>query len=310
MKISVCMGLYNGAKYIQQQLQTIYEQSVRPDEVILCDDGSKDSTVEIVKSFIKSNNLQDSWKVYCNEVNKGYPDNFYYAMSLCGGDVVFLADQDDLWHKDKIKVLSEHLEANRDTKCVCCKFELVDEAGANIHTVMAPTTSGESKAARQVTIEDVFYKCEWPGMVMAYRNEWYKSWAPVEGETKIPHDFLVCARASEENGFVQLDETLAYHRRHENNTGGEEHRISRLLNKERKLKEIEDYLKILEDFQKDVLATERGKNALEDKLTSMQGRYEALKSGKVIKVLGNAWRNRKQTRVATVVCDVVICKGE
>ena len=310
MKISVCMGTYNGEKYILQQLQTIYEQSRKSDEVILCDDGSKDDTVKIIRKFIQEKHLQECWTLYENEVNKGYPNNFYYAMSLCSGDVVFLADQDDLWHKDKIKILTEHLEANEDAKCVCCKFELVDEAGANIHTMMAPTSSGESKTARQVTIEDVFYKCEWPGMVMAYRNDWYKAWAPAEGETEIPHDFLVCARAAEEGGFVQLDESLAYHRRHENNTGGEEHRISRLLNKERKLKEIEDYLKILEGFQKEVLVTERGRVALADKLRSMKGRYEALQSRKITKVLGNAWRNRKQTRVATVVCDVVICKGK
>ena len=307
MKISVCMGTYNGEKYIRQQLQTIYDQSRKPDEVILCDDCSRDDTVRIIREFIENNSLQETWKLYENGSNKGYPENFYYAMRLCSGDVVFLADQDDLWHKDKIKILAEHLDANEGVKCVCCKFELIDEKGADIRTVMAPTVSRGSMDVRLVSIEDVFYKCEWPGMVMAYRNEWYKSWAPKEGRTKIFHDFLVCARAAEEDGFIQIDETLAYHRRHENNIGGEEHRIRRLLDKERKLKEIEIYLQTLKGFQKGVLITEKGNAALTDKLESMQGRYEALRSGKVGKVLKNAWRYRKQTRIATVICDVVIC---
>ncbi len=308
MKISVCMGTYNGAQYILEQLQTIYEQSRVPDEVILCDDGSKDETVKIIREFIENNGLQAKWKLYENKENKGYPANFYYAMGLCTGDVVFLADQDDLWHKDKIKTLAEYLERNPDVKCVCCKFELIDSNGANIHTLMAPTVSGESKNARRVSIEDVFYKCEWPGMVMAYRNEWCKSWIKGIGEVKIPHDFLVCARAAEEDGFVQIDEVLAYHRRHDNNAGGEEHRLRRLLNKERKMKEIEDYLEILEGFiVGECLGTERGREALSDKLNSMQGRYVALASGKITGVLANAWRYRNQTRIVTMVCDVVIC---
>ena len=49
--ISVCMGTYNGAIYIREQLQTILDQTVKPDEVILCDDGSTDSTREMIVGF-------------------------------------------------------------------------------------------------------------------------------------------------------------------------------------------------------------------------------------------------------------------
>lgn len=328
MKISVCMGIYNGEKYIEEQLSSLLHQTRRPDEVILCDDGSRDRTVEKIEHFIEENNLQDNWKLYLNEQNKGYPGNFYYAMSLCTGDVVFLADQDDIWHPAKIEKMIKVLEERSDAKCVCCKFGLIDGEGHDIHSIMAPAQTNGTGELRNVSIADVFYKCEWPGMVMAYRNAWYRTWAaPTQNpaaqismeqthaeqiqtqELTIPHDFLVCARAAEEGGFLQMDEELAYHRRHDSNTGGEEHRLKKLLSKPRKMKEIEAYLHILDAFSHEkVLQTQEGIEALQRKVCSMHGRYDALCSRKIRKVLRNAWKQRKEVRPATVICDLLIVK--
>ena len=308
MTTSVCMGIYNGEKYIEEQLYSILHQTKAPDEVILCDDGSTDATVSFVQEFIRENRLQEKWHLYCNEQNKGYPGNFYYAMSLCTQEVVFLADQDDIWAETKLERMCAVLEQHPKAKAVCCKFGLIDAEGENIQTIMSPTHSSGTGELRQVTIEDVFYKCEWPGMVVAYRNEWYQAW-DVQAEHSIPHDFLICARAAEEEGFLQMDEELAFHRRHDNNAGGEEHHLRKLLNKQRKLKEIQDYLQILDAFEKEkVLLTAKGNTALQQKHRSMRGRFEALQSGKITKVLANAKEQRKNVRLATVLCDVLIVK--
>ena len=91
--------------------------------------------------------------------------------------------------------------------------------------------------------------------------------------------------------------------------GGEEHRIQRLLNKARKLHEIEKYLKILTDFeQENVLKTQEGKTALYKKTQSMQQRLNALQSGKISRVIDNARKNRENVRFATMLCDILIVK--
>ena len=75
------------------------------------------------------------------------------------------------------------------------------------------------------------------------------------------------------------------------------------------LKEIEEYNGILAEFaEKNVLRSEKGTRALEEKRDSMQGRYEALLSGRIGNVLKNAWNHRKQVRPATVICDVLIAR--
>ena len=307
MTVSVCMGTYNGETYIEQQLNTILRQTKAPEEVILCDDGSTDNTVSIIERFIRKNGLDGKWKLYRNKINKGYPSNFYYACSLCNEEIVFLADQDDIWKNDKIEKMCRVMEKNPGAKSVCCKFNLMDEKEQEIHSIMAPTHAHETGEVRNVPVEEIFYKCQWPGMVMAYRRDWYESWT--KGNYQIPHDFLIAARAAEEGGFFQLDETLAYHRRHDHNTGGEEHHIRKLLNRDRKLKEIRDYLQILQQFLKEeVLATHTAKLLLNRKTTVMQQSEAALQSGRISAVIKNAWKNRKYVRLATAVCDVIIVK--
>lgn len=77
MTISVCMCTYNGENFIKEQLESIFNQMRQPDEVIICDDDSADSTVKIISEFIREKELQSKWKLYVNETNKGYPGNFF-----------------------------------------------------------------------------------------------------------------------------------------------------------------------------------------------------------------------------------------
>lgn len=49
--ISVCMATYNGAKYIEKQLDSILSQLSADDEIVISDDGSKDETISIIESM-------------------------------------------------------------------------------------------------------------------------------------------------------------------------------------------------------------------------------------------------------------------
>ncbi len=313
MTTSVCMGIYNGAAYLETQLESIRVQTKHPDQVIICDDSSTDASAELAQDFIDRYGLQERWKLYRNRERKGYPGNYYHAMSLCTMDVVFLADQDDIWAAGKMDEMCKTFEAHPEAKCVCCKFGLIDREGKDIHSLMQPAVSHGTGNVREISIGDVFYKCEWPGMVMAYRRAWFeeKIRKRLPGQvSRLPHDFLVSALAAEAHGFLQLDSELAYHRRHESNAGGEEHRLGRLLNRERKLREIETYNRLLDAFQEEeVLTSREARKALEEKRTVMGERYEALLSRRLTKVMANAWRHRGMVRPATVICDMILCFG-
>jgi glycosyltransferase involved in cell wall biosynthesis len=105
MKISIALATYNGEKFISDQLDSFCNQNKLPDELIVSDDLSSDSTMIILKKFAK----QAPFKVniYQNKSNLGYARNFNNALTKTTGDLVFLSDQDDIWYKNKIKTISE-----------------------------------------------------------------------------------------------------------------------------------------------------------------------------------------------------------
>lgn len=127
-RISVVMATYNGAGYILEQIESILAQSLQPHEVIVCDDCSVDGTYEIVNEFIVRHQLS-SWQLYRNEVNLGFSNNFYNAICKSTGDLVFLADQDDVWMENKIHDMAKAFDLNNDIKVLSCKNDLIDSRG-------------------------------------------------------------------------------------------------------------------------------------------------------------------------------------
>lgn len=98
--LSIAMCNYNGAQYLQQQLNSISAQTRLPDELFICDNCSSDTTVEIIYGL--SRKAPFPVRLYLNEVNLGTTRNFAKTIGLCEGDVIALSDQDDVWHQDKL----------------------------------------------------------------------------------------------------------------------------------------------------------------------------------------------------------------
>lgn len=100
-KTSVAMCTYNGALYLSHQLASIAAQSYQPDELIVCDDGSDDSTLDVVKSF--SRKAKFSIQVFINESRLGAVKNFEKCLRLCNNEFIALSDQDDVWLPYKLE---------------------------------------------------------------------------------------------------------------------------------------------------------------------------------------------------------------
>lgn len=123
--ISVAMAVYNGGKYIIKQLDSIKNQTLKVDEVIMTDDGSTDGTVELVEKYISDNNLSN-WKIIRNEVNLRFSKNFFKAVDLTQGDYVFLADQDDIWREDKVELMIKEFEKDSELMALSTSCTIID----------------------------------------------------------------------------------------------------------------------------------------------------------------------------------------
>lgn len=123
--ISVAMCTYSGGKYLQEQLYSIAKQTRLPDEIVICDDGSTDSTLQILNEFKKITAFEV--RIYHNERRLGSTKNFEKAINLCKGDIIVLSDQDDVWLPHKIEKLEQIFKSNPDIGYIFSDAIVVDE---------------------------------------------------------------------------------------------------------------------------------------------------------------------------------------
>jgi glycosyltransferase involved in cell wall biosynthesis len=91
------MAVYNGEKYIEGQIKSILSQLSSCDELIVVNDFSTDNTMTIIYKII-----DERLKIFNNIENLGVIRTFETAISKAKGNYIFLSDQDDIWHADKI----------------------------------------------------------------------------------------------------------------------------------------------------------------------------------------------------------------
>ena len=99
------MATYNGERFLREQLESLYSQTMPPYEVFVSDDHSTDETHKILEEFNKTHGL----KYVVNENPLGVNKNFEQAIRSCTGDYIIICDQDDLWFSDKIQKSFEKL---------------------------------------------------------------------------------------------------------------------------------------------------------------------------------------------------------
>jgi glycosyltransferase involved in cell wall biosynthesis len=125
MKISVVIASYNGEKYIAEQLGSICRQTLAPDEVVICDDCSTDGTVRAAEeTAAKYDGIK--FRISVNPSPLGCDRNFERAISLAAGDVIYLADQDDIWLPDRLEIMQSILDNSPQPGAVFCDSRIVD----------------------------------------------------------------------------------------------------------------------------------------------------------------------------------------
>ncbi len=210
MKTSVVMSTYNGKRYIRAQLDLIRNQTRKPDEVLIFDDGSSDDTYEIVSDYIASFELKN-WKLKKNPQNYGWRKSFIHAISCATGNLIFTADQDDIWCLDKVEKMSAICEKNDRILVLVADYQEF-----TFDDVPTQKEKRDTCKVEQIPCDDKWYYIKRPGCVFGFRKEivpymikaWYKDYA---------HDVLMWQIGILMNGLYHIDYTAIYFRRHDSN---------------------------------------------------------------------------------------------
>ncbi|MBQ9234288.1 MAG: glycosyltransferase [Lachnospiraceae bacterium] len=238
MKISVIMASYNGARYITEQLNSIDNQSVNPDEIIIVDDASDDNTKELIKTFFEDTDI--TGRLVEHTKNIGYRDTFFDALSYAAGDVIFLCDQDDVWQSDKIEKMLKVMKDNESVKALNTSYKLIDCDGNEISEgIRNGRRNKDKRKLYGISLEQVLSYNAAMGCTMAFTSDIKDLLLEHINEKKtynIPHDWIINIAAALSDGLYMLNEELIYYRLHGDNTIG----LNRAATIEKRIKDYEE----------------------------------------------------------------------
>ena len=226
MKISIAMTTYNGQRYIIQQLDSIRGQSLAACEVIIFDDCSCDNTPAIIGEYIKQHQLHN-WHLHISKENMGYINNFYKSIKETTGDIIFLSDQDDIWHNDKLEKMTGLFEAHPDMHVLDTSFKKIDADGreiaskprlnrANHNLVRSHVRPG---ALKKLHLNDVLWRNISPGCTIALTRRCKELFLDSCSEM-CPHDWQINIYGALLGGLYFSNQILTDYRIHTNNAIG------------------------------------------------------------------------------------------
>lgn len=225
MKLSIAMCTYNGARHLQEQLNSIARQTRLPDELVVCDDGSSDGTPEAVRKFAAG--APFVVRLYVNEKNLGSTRNFEKAISLCEGDVIALSDQDDVWLPEKLQRFEAEFAASPEVGLVFSDALVVDESlrplDYTLWQSLEFTPQWQKRLTQghafQVLLENFYVT----GATMAFRSRLRELALPIHATSlrrfgKKPmefiHDAWIALMAAAAAELVPISEALIKYRQH------------------------------------------------------------------------------------------------
>jgi hypothetical protein len=133
LSISIVLCTFNGARFLEAQWDSLLAQSRLPDEIIVRDDASGDGTWALLETLSARAEAQGvRVRVTRNERNLGYVANFEAALREASGEAVFLCDQDDVWHAEKIAILIAAFEHRAGLLLLCTEARRIGEDGEGL----------------------------------------------------------------------------------------------------------------------------------------------------------------------------------
>lgn len=216
--VHIVMATYNGEKFIREQLDSLLCQTYSNLSIEICDDGSSDTTIDIVKEYAKKDSRIT---LHQNESNEGYVKNFLKGIKRSTAPYVMLCDQDDIWNKDKVErtlakmkqseksnqnvpllVYSDAMNYDSDTKKELGRFH--QSSRLNTKKVDTPHLFMENKCIGCTIMVN--------GVMRDFLNELPK-------EIRV-HDWWLALIAAHFGKLLYLDEPTLLYRQHSNNMIG------------------------------------------------------------------------------------------
>ena len=260
--ISIAMCTYNSERYLREQLDSFVAQTRRPDELVICDDASTDSTPEMIADFARTAPFEV--RIWNQPANVGRMPNFEKSIALCSKDIIFLSDADDVWHVDKLDLMAQALQSAPHATGVFCDAEIVDAElrplGRSVWEHIRLTPALQSRVRNGDAVGPLLRSQIVQGAALAFRASCRPLLLPLS--SRWGHDSWIAVLLFTSGDLVPVNTKLLSYRQHETNLlgvmGPRPSRLQRLVGRFRdprahyrkKLAMTLDHLAQMDDLRK------------------------------------------------------------
>ncbi|WP_238529776.1 glycosyltransferase family 2 protein [Nitrosospira multiformis] len=217
--LSVALASFNGERYIAEQLESIAQQYRLPDELVISDDASTDSTTDIVLRFARHAPFPVQLLEHSERL--GSTRNFQTAICACNGDIIFLCDQDDVWYPKKIELIEAGFIDNHNAGAVFTDADVVGENLNPSEIRLWEAFKFNSKEQAQINgcdaLEVLFKHPVVTGATMAFRSIYRDLILPLPD---MWHDAWIALLIGATSSLVALPTPLIAYRQHNSNQLG------------------------------------------------------------------------------------------
>lgn len=231
MQISIALCTYNGTRFLEAQLASLVSQNRRPDELVVCDDNSTDSSVALIREF--ATDAPFRVQIYENPTRLGSTKNFERAISLCKGDVIALCDQDDIWNNEKLSLTEGHFLDNPNVGLVFTDASIVDEKesplGYNLWETLEFDRASQARIKSSAAFNILVQRPLVTGATMAFRSKFRDLVLPIPEDISLIHDAWIALMISLVASLDLIDRPLIKYRQHGTQQIGASHKEPRVI---------------------------------------------------------------------------------
>ena len=202
IKVSVITPVYNDAKYVEQTIRSVLNQTHQNIELLIIDDCSSDNTIDLVNSLNDGririlNNSHNRGPAFCRNV----------GIKNATGDYIAFLDGDDIWLKEKIDNQLDFMIRNHYDFC-CTKYGTIDEEGNELKKYYYSPKIIDHKR---------MIKCSYVGcLTVMYKRSVYPN-LRIPDDILKRNDYALWLRLSERTNCYFYNQTTAFYRIHTSN---------------------------------------------------------------------------------------------
>lgn len=196
--ISIVLPVYNGAKYLQESIDSVLAQTYRNWELLIVDDCSVDETPTIARKYVE---LDSRVKYFRNEENLRLPRNLTKGFSLTTGAYLTWTSDDNRYHPEALERMYQALQKNPQAQLVYTSFNVINENDDLVETYIA-------KSPRLLVGFNVVGAC------FLYTRKVYETVGNYDHEMILVEDYDYWQRVAQHFDIIAITDVLYDYRRH------------------------------------------------------------------------------------------------